>query len=503
MSRPKLIAAAVAAGLLVAVTAAGAYVVPKARSPKRPNILFIVTDDQDLRSLALMPRVSEELAAGGMTFNRHYVTSALCCPSRASILRSQYVHSHEVKGNSKFNGAFQKFAASELDRSTIASWLRGAGYRSGLIGKYLNGYPRSKPMTYVPPDWDYWASPVLERAYDGFNYSINENGVLHSYGHAPHEYATDVFARKAAAFIEGALGDRVPFFLYLAPFVPHAPAIPAPRSLGSFARKKAPRDGSFNQADISLMPNFVKRLSLLSNGDQMRIDSQYRRRAETLMGVDEMVESLIQLLRARGALDSTYIVYTSDNGFHLGQHRLRPGKRTSYEEDIHVPLVIRGPGIEPQSSTDAITSALDFGPTFAAWARASVPDFVEGRSLAPLISAGGRKPSGWRNAVVVEHYLDSSEKFENNAGAANDDVPAAGNARVPPYYALRSESKLFVRYADGERELYDTDKDPYQMKNLAASAPQEQIAGLDRWLQEIIDCEGESCLDAERSPPSL
>ena len=186
-----------------------------ARAESRPNIVFIITDDLDLHSLDAMPRISTLLADQGMTFSRAHVASPSCCPSRASILRGQYPHNHGVLGNRYPNGGYEMFSQRGHEESTVATWLQAAGYRTGLVGKYLNNYPLADDPTHVPPGWDAWYGYSGSGKY--FSWMLNEQGHLVEYGNEPADYETDVIARKAIAFIAEHAAGEAPFFLYIAP----------------------------------------------------------------------------------------------------------------------------------------------------------------------------------------------------------------------------------------------------------------------------------------------
>ena len=225
----------------------------------QPNLILIVTDDQDLDAMAYMPQLRSLLVNQGLTFSNAFVTRSLCCPSRASILRGQYAHNHQIQSNHLPDGGFEKFTELGLDTSTIATWLQAAGYRTVLIGKYLNGIRGSS--TYVPPGWDEWYGAVTE-AY--FNYKLNENGAIVAYGRDPEDYLTDVLSGKATDFIRR---TTAPFFIYLTPHAPHEPAIPAPRHVGAFAGWIAPRPPSFNEADVSDKPTWIRDIPLLTQSE--------------------------------------------------------------------------------------------------------------------------------------------------------------------------------------------------------------------------------------------
>ena len=240
----------------------------------RPNIIFILTDDLDARELVMMQRVQLDLVYEGVSYANYFVTNSLCCPSRASILRGQYVHNHGIWYNTLPSGGFGKFHGHGLENSTIATWLQAGGYRTALMGKYLNGYPRGVQPTYVPPGWDVWDSPTDRNAYGEFNYKLNENGKIVSYGDGANDYLTDVLSRKAGAFIRQSAESGTPFFLYLATYAPHSPSTPAPRHRQTFADAQAPRTASFNEKEVSSKPAFIRALRPMSAGDIARVDKK-------------------------------------------------------------------------------------------------------------------------------------------------------------------------------------------------------------------------------------
>ncbi len=485
---------------------------------KRPNIVFVLTDDLDLTSYTTnsqrFPKIHQLLEQQGTTVSNAFVTDSLCCPSRASILRGQYVHSHGVKDNLPPNGGFEHWQQLRRDSSTLATWLHGAGYRTALFGKYLNGYPHTVAPTYIPPGWDDWASPSAGNAYAEYNYQLNENGTLHRYGARPSDYLVDVLAKKSTAFIDRHAGSK-PFFLYVAPYVPHQPATPAPRYANAFPDVTLPHPPSYNQADVSAEPAYIQNRPLLppavANFDQRL----YRRRLQSMLGVEDLLTGIVQSLKRTHQLDNTYIVFTSDNGFHLGEHRLPFGKQTPYDTDIHVPLVVRGPGIPAGKTVDGFAREIDFGPTFAAWGHAKVPAFVDGVSLASMLT--GSTPSAAHD-TLVEHYANgnaNARAARNGAGIADPDTdtnpPTAGTPRtgparalriaqrrlavvgIPPYRALRTEQYLYAEYSTGEKQLFDVRVDPYELKNLAATATPALLARLSARLAQLASCSSATC----------
>ncbi|MDP9363610.1 MAG: sulfatase, partial [Chloroflexota bacterium] len=377
---------------------AGAVAVPSAR----PNIVLILLDDLDARSVEAMPNVMSLLRDQGTTFENFFVTTPLCCPSRASILRGQYAHNHGVLRNVKKGrkpGGFPTFLELGREGSTVATWLHDAGYRTALVGKYLNQYPEGAEPGHVPPGWDEWSAEARGQY---FNYRLNENGTVVRYGRDPGDYQTDVLAAKATDFVARSAVDDRPFFLYLAPHAPHTPATPAPRHAEAFAGATAPRAPSFNEADVGDKPGWVRAAPALSADEIAGIDELHRQRSRSLLAVDDMVAALVDALRAGGALDDTYVLLTSDNGFHQGEHRLPGGKGDPYEASIRVPLLVRGPGVAAGGTVGELALNVDLAPTLAELAGATAPGFVDGRSLVPLLA--GEPPPAWRRALLVELF---------------------------------------------------------------------------------------------------
>jgi len=309
-----VLTALLAAPLAVAPQAASPAAAPAA-PPSRPNIVLVVTDDLDAASVEAMPMVMALLHDQGVSFSNFFVSTPLCCPARVSLLRGQYVHNHGVLGNGGPNGGFATFHRLGGEDSTVATWLHDAGYRTALLGKYLNGYPEDADPSYVPPGWDEWDALVAEAPAGGgyIDYALNENGRRVTYGSEPEDYSTDVLSAKATDFIARTTAADQPFFLYLAPFAPHAPSIPATRHAEAFAEARAPRSAAFNEADVSDKPSWVRDRPVLSDEQVAEIDAQYRDRLRTLLAVDEMVATLVQTLEATGELENTYLFFTSYN----------------------------------------------------------------------------------------------------------------------------------------------------------------------------------------------
>lgn len=479
------------------------------QASQRPNIIFILTDDLDMRVFNRMPRLQTLLTEQGTTLANNFVSLSLCCPARTALLRGQYAHNTGIFTNALPGGGFQKVFDTGLERSTVATWLQTAGYRTGLMGKYLNGYPGTAGNTYVPPGWDEWDALVGGARY--FDYRLNENGRVVRYGTAARDYLTDVLSRKANAFVRqsAAAADGKPFFLYITPYAPHGPATPAPRHDDTFPNAQAPRTPSFNEEDVSDKPLWVQNHPPLTRRQINTMDDLAQRRRQSMRAVEDLVENLIATLAGTGQLANTYIFFSSDNGFHQGQHRLLSGKNTGFEEDLRVPLVVRGPGVPAGQLRDELSVNIDLAPTFAELAGADIPDFVDGRSLVPLLGASASPVEGWRQAFLLEHGFPGDSAPSAGADEDDDDAevvePAPATTaprRAPVFQGLRTSAPLtYIEYVNGERELYDLSADPNQLRNGYLTADPALLVRLATWLNLLRDCAGAVCRSAERAAP--
>jgi arylsulfatase A-like enzyme len=310
-----------------------------------------------------MPKLKSLITDQGETFTNYFVSESLCCPSRATTLRGQYPHNTEIVGNVMPTGGFRKFFQLGEEKSTVAVWLQDTGYRTMLVGKYLNGYSLKTDPLYIPPGWSEWYSPMKGDPYSEYNYTLNENGQQVAYGHQPKDYGTDVYVGKTVDFIQRSAQDGKLFFIYLAPYAPHADYTPAPRHANLFADLKAPRTPNYNEADVSDKPAYIRNRPLLTQTQQDLIDKDYRKRVQSLQAIDEGIEAIVNTLKANGQLDNTYIFFTSDNGYHLGNHRQLVGKVSPYEEEMRVTMIVRGPGVPAGVTLEHLTGNVDLAPT--------------------------------------------------------------------------------------------------------------------------------------------
>ena len=419
-------------GLVLLALAAGVLLgIASPAHAARPNVVVILTDDQRWDTLSAMPTVQSALVGNGVTFSNAFVVNPLCCPSRASLLTGRYSHSTKIYTN----GAFRLFD----DSSTLATWLRRAGYRTGFFGKYLNTYAG----TYVPPGWSRWVAFSPANVDNYFDYRLNINGSLVARGGLPEDYSTDVLAAQAEAFIR--TDTTRPFFALFAPYSPHKPATPAPRHQGAFPGLPPWRPASYNEPNVGDKPGWVRAQRPLDSGAQASLDDFRARQLRSLRSVDEAVARLLDALADTGRLQDTVVVFTSDNGMLLGEHRLI-GKQAPYEESIRVPLVIRFDRLATGTRTETRQALnVDLAPTVAALAGVAAPR-AEGRSLAPLLR---NRSVAWRREFLVESL---------NAGPNRD---------VPTYCAVRGRGYVYVAYGTREEELYDLTVDSDQLLNRA------------------------------------
>jgi arylsulfatase A-like enzyme len=427
-------------------TTLGAWLEPVLRGRIKPSIVLILTDDQPASMLEPMERLRTDLIGDrGVVFGRATGTTPLCAPGRASILTGRYAHGHGVTGNFYPNN-FWGFD----DSSTIATWLHGGGYRTGLFGKYLNGYvgqsPRADytgPLPYVPPGWDEWH---VFTSLEFFNYSLTENRTVRSYGSAEADYSTDVLAAKAVDFIR--TSGEAPFFMVFAPYAPHDPATPAPRHAGRYSGVPPWRPANYDEADVSDKGIWLRELTPPLSPEKVAfLDGLYPKMLESLLAVDEAIGAIMDALRAAGRDEDTLVVFTSDNGLSLGSHRWG-GKICPYEECLHIPLVVRYPRlVESARIDDREVANIDFAATFSEFAGVAPGRPVDGVSLAPLLDGSA---STWRSDILAEQWSY---------------IPTA-------FRAVRDGRWAYIEYSivppliGQEAELYDLEADPYELTSL-------------------------------------
>jgi len=452
------LARAVAVVLLTAVAAAGctspAAIHPKPPRPSatgdrsRPNFVFVLTDDLSWNLVSHMPHVLA-LERAGTTMSRYYVVDSLCCPSRSAIFTGEYPHDDGVFTNAGADGGYYAFNQHGDQRKSFAVALHDAGYRTAMMGKYLNQYAPGDP---IPPGWDEW--DVAGNGYPEFDYTLNQDGRQVRYGSSAQDYLTDVLAAKARSFIDSSAASGRPFMLEVATFAPHAPYTPAPRYAHAAQDLAYPKTPAYDRLPAD-PPPWLAGHAPLTAAEQNAMTASFRLRVEADLSVDDMIGELEAELRARGLAR----VFSSDNGYHMGEYTLYSGKQTAFDTDIHVPLIVAGPGVPAGRVASQLTSNIDLAPTFETLAGLPVPADVDGHSLAGLWH--GQDPADWRQAVLIEHHGPDFSPGDPDRQTQKPGDP-------PSYEAVRTATALYVRYAGGAQEYYDTVTDPYELDNLAS-----------------------------------
>ena len=509
---------------------------------EQPNIVYIMVDDLASDLVPYMNEV-QAMAAEGVTFDNFIVTNSLCCPSRASYLTGKYPHNNFVLGNSWPRGGIGQFLEHDVMES-VGVYIRDAGYRTGFFGKFLNHYephgfddgPGGEPdfpPAFMPPGWDeVW---IPGNGYQEFNYSVTAGSdgdaeIVTYAGDAEKNYLTDQLAAEAEDFIDRNADE--PFFLNLTPFGVHFGIgadpqgrnwfPPAPRDRPatpnrpqSWAAPEFPEggdcggggDGSGGCDDVAYPPtpeifnvpieNAVTwaPTTRLAQEQLDRIEAGYLDQIRMAQSVDDLVGRVRAALADAGVENNTYVVFGSDNGFHLGEHALFEGKTTPYDHDVRVPFIVVPPGgVAPRTESE-IVSNVDLLPTFADIAGVtSFPEPLDGASLRWLIddTAG---PSPWREGVLIQHVRAGS------GDGGDPDEPRGVSVLVPTYHALRTATYLYTDYSAldgsppvvGAGEYFDLSADPMQTENIYADLPASRQAELNDALVAYAACAGPTC----------
>ena len=432
----------------------------------RPNIIIIMTDDQPYYTIDKMPTLSEEITSKGIKFTNAYFTTPLCCPSRASILTGQYAHNHGVRSNQPPLGGAAKFK----DGDTIATEFKNAGYKTAYIGKYLNYYKSLSPLGYVPPGWEYWFSflniEVIQDYGYYYNLATSEQGFV---DHNNTEYGTSITTDKAVEFISQY--PEYPFLLYVSYFSPHTPYLPEEKYSQSFSPGDLTYLPNFNEEDISDKPSWMMNYEPVNPAKAEEAKLALLR---SLMSVDEGIGKILQELEKNNIRDNTVILFLTDNGISMGEHRLFKDKRFPYEENIKIPLLISYPKLitAPREENRFVLN-IDIAPTLYEIAGIPIPSSVDGESFLPLILGTAVK---WRTFFLAEHWAEP---------AGSDPTPQQFS---PTFNLIRDQNWKYIEYVTGEIELYDLDIDPYELNNLAKKNKfQELIQTLKFKLDAMID----------------
>lgn len=531
--------------LLASAGLAQAKKTPHKNNP-RPNIVLIQADDAISGDMPYMPNISRVLDRGGTSFSNYVVPYPLCGPARASLLTGQLSHNNQVLSNFNSNEGghlrFKELPGRLNQKNSLAPWLKKAGYRTALVGKYLNEYG-SLDRTEIPPGWDRWAALLDNSTYDYFNYAMNVDGKVRFHGDRKYaeaqlrfatlgttdtpetfaeliaqareafqpydyfgtqdesQYTMDVGGRIAANMVGNMAKKRKPFFLYYAPPGPHAedtnhlqglrqgapkpdPRPPA-RYANTYDRVALPRPASFNEADVSDKASNLKNLPLLTDSQISDITDNYRGRLGALRSVDDQVGKIVKRLKRAGEFRNTYFIFTSDNGYMQGEHRLRSSKFLPYENSINVPTMISGPGIKKGKTRTGAAIDVDITSTVLDMAGARAGRTQDGISLLPAAKGKRKLPKRSQPLEAMKPLF----KFYTPVTAFD-----------LPYYGVRTGRYKYIHWsfndANGnpETELYDLKKDPDELNNLSSDPAMASIkAQLEAEASRLRTCRGNSC----------
>ncbi len=509
-----------------------------------PNIVLFLTDDQDvlLDSLDYMPNLKNLITDQGTTFSYGFSAVPVCCPSRASLHSGLYQHNTRVFNNSVEGNCAGAGWVQGPERNNIAWQLQQATasvMRTSFAGKYSNNYGNpEEPLSYVPRGWDNWQALEGNSVY--YSYQLSNNGTVEQHGHNyATDYLTDLVANRSLAHMRYAIQAGQPFFTMLSTPACHQPVIPAPQYAGLFEGIQAPRQPNFN----TRIPNthwFEESEAVygLNNNSIKFVDMLYRRRLQTLQSVDEAIARVVDLLETTNQLSNTYIFFTADNGYHLGQGGLQIDKRGPWDYDARIPFIVRGPGVQKGVTIDNVpVTQVDLLPTFLDLVGGDIPAYLDGQSLKPMLDSGSSE--GWKRTTIVYEYSGenygpgpagvcpvrdnslycmtetefpgppffngtdfcSCQDSANNTYSCIRIVNATSNLRycefpldarpvetpfLDPSTGLVVETAPFAEY-------FDVANDVYEMNNQAGVLTQAQRAALHATLESMHTCSGASC----------
>lgn len=445
---------------------------------ERPNIVFLLTDDQTLSEMRAMPKTRSLVGERGVTFQQALSQYPLCCPARGSLLSGQLPHNHGAMGNVPPWGSW-----SELrDRDNLLpTWLQAAGYRTGYIGKYLNGYPEADDPTYVPPGWDDWVVPISDE-YSYVSRALNVNGELVT----NHQYQSKFVSSQVSRLIREYSKEEAPFYIWSGFLAPHdgypadpiEPNRPTPPMRSPYVEAKYRNTESGKLADNPSVfeentSDKVRRLRRDRDFTRRDVEIQAEQRLESLRSVDDAVAKIVRTLRQTGELKNTMLVFTSDNGFLLGEHGLDQ-KVYGYEPSIRVPLMIAGPGVPTGVTRTQQVGLVDLASTMLEWAGATPGRTQDGTSLVPVMN----DPK-----VLADRYMLLE--------AGGDPFPKVKHM----YTGVRtSDGHVLLRYWNGWIETYDLTTDPYQLDGRTSKAERAWRPDLLAELDRLQKCAGTSCV---------
>lgn len=475
----------------------------------KPNIVLILTDDQDILmdSMVSMTQTIDLIATHGVTFRHSFVNTPVCCPSRSTILTGKYLHNTGVRNNSLSGNCSSPAWQTHHEPTTFASALQRANYSTFYAGKYLNQYGsfHTGGTRHVPAGYDWWLGLKGNSKY--YNYTLSVNGTAKHFGDEPDEYLTDVMKTYALSFLNQKRLENSPFFMMLSTPAAHEPFTPALRHQNAFPGAKAVRTPSFNYSSsdkhwlVRMPPNTLP-------SDVTFLDDIHRHRLQTLLAVDELVQALVEKLQSMHVLDDTYIMLTSDHGYHIGQFVQPWDKRQPYETDIRVPLLIRGPGVKRNHTLELPVSAIDLAPTILEMAGLSIPDDIDGQSFLKHIKEGTESDAAER-FFLIEYFGEGDQSkidgacpwtYDGNlTECTKDSWCKCQDSRNNTYACVRRLSRTvnfkFCQFSDDENfvEVYDLERDPFELVNIFPGMDVGEQNDYTRILGELQSCQGTKC----------
>lgn len=443
------------------------------------------------------------VAHKGATLNNAFVNTPLCCPSRSTLFTGLYQHNTGVLNNSLEGNCNSIEWQRKHEPFTFAKQFLSAGYRTFYAGKYLNQYGSHKAggLEHVPKGWQWWAGLKGNSRY--YNYTLSINGTAK---HFPTSYLTDHIHELALEFLRGQSADTNPFLMMLAPPAPHAPYTPSPKYAKAFSNVSVPRTPNFNPSEQK-DKHWMMRLppDPLPPDILLKVDENYRLRWRTLMSVDDMVSGIVRAIDKVGLLQETYILVTSDNGYHLGHYGLPWDKRQPYDTDIRVPFFVRGPRVKRQVLPHPVMTA-DIAPTLLHMGGLRIPFHMDGTSFLPLLQSKNKKIR--KRNFLIENTGEGGKSvspdcpWHGDFGLSNcipESACKCQDAKNNTYTCIRSlgpsQNSLFCKFSDDENflEAYNMASDPYQMKNIAQHMREGEIRRYLEIMKKLTQCSGNSC----------
>jgi arylsulfatase A-like enzyme len=541
--------------LLCALVAWGAGSSADAAPQSPPSFVVIQTDDQTIDSLyatfhsyqgapatRAMPNTLDLIGKRGMTFNRYYVPYPLCCPSRVSLWTGRYAHNHNVRGNIQPNGGFTGFAFRGAASHNLPTWLQAGGYRTIHVGKVLNGYGDAPydDGTHVPPGWNSFYGVVnSDTTHYYYGYTLNANGEFvgpfgdsgswdtRDYGPRddpgcpfaptnglPCYHITDHLTSIATAELLATPPEQ-PLYLQLDYTAPHGdfrrPAGPEPttRHYDWFKGARHPHDRSegFDEGTVTDKPRFLREAPHLTPSEKRTYRVYYQKQLEALRDVDDGVKLIVQTLGGMHRLRNTYVIFVSDNGFFFGEHRLLGGKFLAYEPATHLPLLIRGPGIKPGSSTGELVANIDIAPTVLELSGVEADKSIDGRSLVPYMrdpDLRSRRPILFESFVETNDVESQGAISHHSRATASSGGGATASLLAPPkdYAGIRLGPYKYIAWPTGEKELYNINRDPYELNTLHKVPNFFPIRNfLHRQMKRLTSCVGRECREVTPKLP--